>query len=111
MYIYASLHMLWYVMYNYMYVCMYVFFFSFGFDDKIFFDSDSLEMFFFVFQVLIHAAAGGVGLVAIEYAKHVGAVVFATAGAEENGMPLDSRPSWKSMKKMIMYLKFYIELV
>eukprot|EP00933_Yihiella_yeosuensis_P033453 TRINITY_DN27154_c0_g1_i1.p1 TRINITY_DN27154_c0_g1~~TRINITY_DN27154_c0_g1_i1.p1 ORF type:complete len:1548 (+),score=394.66 TRINITY_DN27154_c0_g1_i1:542-4645(+) len=34
-------------------------------------------------RVLIHAAAGGVGLVAIQYAKFVGAKVFATAGAEE----------------------------
>jgi phthiocerol/phenolphthiocerol synthesis type-I polyketide synthase C len=31
--------------------------------------------------VLIHAAAGGVGLAAIQYAKHRGAVVIATAGA------------------------------
>ena len=34
-------------------------------------------------HVLIHAAAGGVGLVAIQYAQYVGAVVYATAGAEE----------------------------
>jgi len=34
-------------------------------------------------HVLIHAAAGGVGLVAIQYAQSVGAVVYATAGAEE----------------------------
>ncbi|CAE8655636.1 unnamed protein product [Polarella glacialis] len=34
-------------------------------------------------RVLIHAAAGGVGLVAIQYAQFVGAVVFATAGAED----------------------------
>ncbi|CAE8613315.1 unnamed protein product [Polarella glacialis] len=32
-------------------------------------------------RVLIHAAAGGVGFVAIQYAQFVGAVVFATAGA------------------------------
>jgi len=32
--------------------------------------------------VLIHAAAGGVGLAAIQYAKHRGAVVIATAGSE-----------------------------
>jgi acyl transferase domain-containing protein/NADPH:quinone reductase-like Zn-dependent oxidoreductase/NAD(P)-dependent dehydrogenase (short-subunit alcohol dehydrogenase family)/acyl carrier protein/SAM-dependent methyltransferase len=32
--------------------------------------------------VLIHAAAGGVGLAAIQYAKHCGAVVIATAGSE-----------------------------
>lgn len=36
-----------------------------------------------VAEVLIHAAAGGVGLVAIQYAKSVGAEVLATAGAEE----------------------------
>ena len=34
-------------------------------------------------RVLIHAAAGGVGLVAIQYAQWVGAEVYATAGAEE----------------------------
>lgn len=34
-------------------------------------------------RVLIHAAAGGVGLVAIQYAQYIGAEVYATAGAEE----------------------------
>ncbi len=33
-------------------------------------------------RVLIHGAAGGVGLAAIQYAKHRGAIVIATAGAE-----------------------------
>jgi NADPH:quinone reductase-like Zn-dependent oxidoreductase/NADP-dependent 3-hydroxy acid dehydrogenase YdfG/acyl carrier protein len=33
-------------------------------------------------HVLIHAAAGGVGLAAIQYAKHRGATVIATAGSE-----------------------------
>jgi NADPH:quinone reductase-like Zn-dependent oxidoreductase/acyl carrier protein/SAM-dependent methyltransferase len=33
-------------------------------------------------HVLVHAAAGGVGLAAIQYAKHCGAVVIATAGSE-----------------------------
>jgi len=33
-------------------------------------------------HVLIHAASGGVGLAAIQYAKHRGAVVIATAGSE-----------------------------
>ena len=33
-------------------------------------------------RVLIHAAAGGVGLAAIQYAKHCGAVVVATAGSD-----------------------------
>eukprot|EP00439_Symbiodinium_sp_Y106_P081712 s190_g20.t2 len=33
-------------------------------------------------RVLIHAAAGGVGLVAIQYAQLVGAEVYATAGAD-----------------------------
>ena len=32
-------------------------------------------------RVLIHAAAGGVGLAAIQYAKHRGAIVVATAGS------------------------------
>ena len=32
-------------------------------------------------HVLIHAAAGGVGLAAIQYAKHRGAIVIATAGS------------------------------
>ncbi len=34
-------------------------------------------------RVLIHSAAGGVGLAAIQLARHVGAEVFATAGTEE----------------------------
>jgi acyl transferase domain-containing protein/NADPH:quinone reductase-like Zn-dependent oxidoreductase/acyl carrier protein len=33
-------------------------------------------------RVLIHAAAGGVGLAAIQYAKYRGAIVIATAGSE-----------------------------
>ncbi|MEQ1861800.1 MAG: SDR family NAD(P)-dependent oxidoreductase [Chthoniobacteraceae bacterium] len=33
--------------------------------------------------VLIHAAAGGVGLAAVHLARQIGAVVFATAGSEE----------------------------
>jgi phthiocerol/phenolphthiocerol synthesis type-I polyketide synthase C len=32
-------------------------------------------------RILIHAASGGVGLAAIQYAKHCGAVVIATAGS------------------------------
>jgi acyl transferase domain-containing protein len=34
-------------------------------------------------RVLIHAGAGGVGMAAIQWAQHVGAEVFATAGSEE----------------------------
>lgn len=34
-------------------------------------------------RILIHAAAGGVGLAAIQYAQHVGAEIFATAGSPE----------------------------
>ncbi len=34
-------------------------------------------------RVLIHAAAGGVGLAAVHLARHVGAIVHATAGSEE----------------------------
>jgi NADPH:quinone reductase-like Zn-dependent oxidoreductase/3-oxoacyl-(acyl-carrier-protein) synthase/SAM-dependent methyltransferase/acyl carrier protein len=34
-------------------------------------------------RVLIHAAAGGVGLAAVQIAKRAGATVFATAGSEE----------------------------
>ncbi len=33
-------------------------------------------------RVLIHSAAGGVGLAALQWAKHVGATVYATAGSE-----------------------------
>ena len=33
-------------------------------------------------RVLIHGGAGGVGLAAIQYAQHLGAEVFATAGSE-----------------------------
>jgi len=33
--------------------------------------------------VLIHSAAGGIGHAAISIAKHIGAVIFATAGSEE----------------------------
>ncbi|WP_170319936.1 type I polyketide synthase [Polyangium spumosum] len=33
-------------------------------------------------RVLIHAGAGGVGLAAIQYAKYIGAEIFATAGSE-----------------------------
>ena len=34
-------------------------------------------------RLLVHAATGGVGLAAIQYAKRVGAEIFATAGSEE----------------------------
>jgi acyl transferase domain-containing protein/NADPH-dependent curcumin reductase CurA/acyl carrier protein len=34
-------------------------------------------------SVLIHAASGGVGLAAMQIAKHIGATIFATAGNEE----------------------------
>ncbi|MGH2621008.1 MAG: type I polyketide synthase, partial [Anaerolineales bacterium] len=34
-------------------------------------------------RILIHAAAGGVGLAAIQFAQHVGAEIFATAGSPE----------------------------
>lgn len=34
-------------------------------------------------RVLIHGAAGGVGLAAIQYAQYVGAEIFATAGTDE----------------------------
>ena len=34
-------------------------------------------------KVLIHAGAGGVGLAAIQIAKHVGAEIYATAGSDE----------------------------
>lgn len=34
-------------------------------------------------RVLIHGAAGGVGLAAIQYAKHVGAEIYVTAGSDE----------------------------
>jgi NADPH:quinone reductase-like Zn-dependent oxidoreductase len=34
-------------------------------------------------RVLIHAAAGGVGLAAVQIARHIGAEVFATAGSPE----------------------------
>lgn len=34
-------------------------------------------------HVLVHAAAGGVGLTAVQYALAIGAVVYATAGSRE----------------------------
>ena len=34
-------------------------------------------------RVLIHAGAGGVGLAAIQWAQHIGAQIFATAGSDE----------------------------
>lgn len=34
-------------------------------------------------RVLVHSAAGGVGLAAIQLARHIGAEVFATAGSDE----------------------------
>ena len=34
-------------------------------------------------RVLVHAAAGGVGLTAVQYAQRLGATVYATAGREE----------------------------
>ncbi len=34
-------------------------------------------------SILIHGAAGGVGIAALQIAKHLGAVVFATAGTDE----------------------------
>jgi len=34
-------------------------------------------------RVLIHSAAGGVGQAAIQWAQHVGAEIFATAGTED----------------------------
>ena len=42
-------------------------------------------------RVLIHAATGGVGLVAVQHAQRVGATVFATAG---------SPPKVEFLKKM-----------
>ena len=42
-------------------------------------------------RVLIHAAAGGVGLAAIQLAQKVGAEVFATAGSAEKRALLESR--------------------
>jgi acyl transferase domain-containing protein/NADPH:quinone reductase-like Zn-dependent oxidoreductase/NAD(P)-dependent dehydrogenase (short-subunit alcohol dehydrogenase family)/acyl carrier protein len=41
-------------------------------------------------RVLIHAGAGGVGMVAVQYARHLGAEVFATA----------SRPKWDALRAM-----------
>ena len=41
-------------------------------------------------KVLIHAAAGGVGLAAIELAQHFGAEIYATAGSEEKRSVLRS---------------------
>ena len=34
-------------------------------------------------RILIHAASGGVGIVAVQYALRVGAIVYATAGSAE----------------------------
>jgi acyl transferase domain-containing protein/NADPH:quinone reductase-like Zn-dependent oxidoreductase/thioesterase domain-containing protein/NAD(P)-dependent dehydrogenase (short-subunit alcohol dehydrogenase family)/acyl carrier protein len=41
-------------------------------------------------KILIHAAAGGVGLAALEIAQAIGAEVFATAGSEEKRAHLES---------------------
>jgi acyl transferase domain-containing protein/acyl-CoA synthetase (AMP-forming)/AMP-acid ligase II/acyl carrier protein len=41
-------------------------------------------------RVLIHAAAGGVGLAAVQLAKHAGAEIFATAGSPEKRAYLKS---------------------
>jgi acyl transferase domain-containing protein/acyl carrier protein len=41
-------------------------------------------------RVLIHAAAGGVGLAALQLAQHIGAEVFATAGSPEKRALLES---------------------
>merc|ERR1719331_768211 len=49
-------------------------------------------------RVLIHAATGGVGVVAVQYAQRVGAVVYATAGKEEKQQWL-SDMGVKYMKK------------
>src|ERR1019366_5074034 len=40
-------------------------------------------------RVLIHAATGGVGLAAVQWAQHVGAVVYATAGTPEKRAMLE----------------------
>lgn len=42
-------------------------------------------------RVLIHAASGGVGLAAIEYAKSAGAIIYATAGTAEKREYLKSK--------------------
>ena len=44
-------------------------------------------------RVLIHAATGGVGLVAVQYAQRLGAKVFTTAGKEEKHAHLRERRS------------------
>nr|WP_233261551.1 type I polyketide synthase [Vitiosangium sp. GDMCC 1.1324] len=41
-------------------------------------------------RVLIHAATGGVGLAAVQWARHVGAEVYATAGTPEKRAYLES---------------------
>ncbi len=41
-------------------------------------------------RVLVHAAAGGVGLAAVQFAQHVGAEIFATAGSPEKRAYLKS---------------------
>ena len=41
-------------------------------------------------RVLIHAATGGVGLAAVQWAQHVGAEVYATAGSPEKRAHLES---------------------
>jgi len=41
-------------------------------------------------RILIHAASGGVGLAAVQWAKHVGAEIFATAGSPEKRAALQA---------------------
>ena len=82
-----------YVIYIYIYICIYIYIYILFLTAFVQYHSTNdcytqyslpLHPFFFPRpgeRVLIHAATGGVGLVAVQFAQRVGATIFATAGS------------------------------